>query len=104
MNMRGGNGGPHSGHKDVSLGQDVSRFLLEPIVVHLKRGLIENFYVSQDEPVSVTNIKRSLLAQLQLDVTGSQRIAADIPQMGVKSTQEVTIRTPTPFRNTRWFQ
>ena len=76
-----GNGGPHSGHKDVSLGS-FQRYLEEPIVVHLKRGLIENFFVSQDEPVSVTNIKRSLLAQLQLDVTGSQRIAADIPQMG----------------------
>ena len=75
------NGGPHSGAKDVNLGS-FQRYLEEPIVVHLKRGLIENFFVSRDEPVSVTNIKRSLLSQLQLDVTGSQRIAADIPQMG----------------------
>jgi hypothetical protein len=42
------------------------------MLVHLKRGLVENFYVSQEEPVSVTNIKRSLLAQLQLDVSGYQ--------------------------------
>jgi hypothetical protein len=75
------NGGPHSGAKDVSLGS-FQRYLEEPIVVHLKRGLIENFFVSRDEPVSVTNIKRSLLSQLQLDVTGSQRIEADVTQMG----------------------
>jgi thioredoxin 1 len=75
------NGGPHSGAKDVNLGS-FQRYLEEPILVHLKRGLIENFFVAHDEPVSVTNIKRSLLSQLQLDVTGSQPIAVDIPRMG----------------------
>ena len=71
------NGGPHSGAKDVSLGS-IQRYLEEPIVVHLKYGLIENFFVSHDEPVSVTNIKRSLLSQLQLDVAGSPRVGAEV--------------------------
>jgi len=54
--------------------EEFRRFLQEPIEVHIKRGLVENFFVPQDEPVAITNIKRSLLSQLQLDVSGSQLI------------------------------
>jgi hypothetical protein len=67
-----GNGGSKSGAKEI-LPQEFRRHLEEPVLVHLKRGLVENFYVSKEEPVAVTNIKRSLLAQLQLDISASQR-------------------------------
>ena len=46
-----------------------------PVLVHLKRGLVEDFFVAKDEPIAVTNIKRSLLSQLQLDVSGAQRVS-----------------------------
>jgi len=46
-------------------------------LVHLKRGIVENFYVEASEPQSITNIKRSFLAQIQLDVTGSRRDEID---------------------------
>ena len=67
-----GTGGANSGAKE-QLPQEFRRFLEEPVLVHLKRGLVESFFVSQDEPVAITNIKRSLLSQLQLDITGAQR-------------------------------
>jgi len=72
-------GGPLANAKQA-LPQGFKTHLEEPVLVHLKRGLIENFFVSRDEPLAVTNIKRSLLAQLQLDVSGSQRIAGGIGQ------------------------
>lgn len=67
-----GNGGSKSGAKEI-LPEEFRRHLEEPMLVHLKRGLVENFYVSKEEPVAVTNIKRSLLVQLQLDISASQR-------------------------------
>ena len=68
-----GNGGIGSGAKE-HLPNDFRKFLEEPMLVHLKRGLVQSFFVSEHEPVAVTNIKRSLLAQLQLDLSGSQLI------------------------------
>merc|ERR1712061_642982 len=56
-----------------------------PILVHLKRGLVEEFFVARDEPTSVTNLKRSLLSQLQLDVSGSQQVGGEITQGLAKS-------------------
>ena len=76
-----GNGGSRSGSQS-SFPQEFKTHLESPILVHLKRGLVESFYVAQDEPVAVTNLKRSLLAQLQLDVTGAQqRVGNEIAQI-----------------------
>ena len=75
-----GTGGPKSGAKE-QLPQQFLQQLEEPVLVHLKRGLVESFFVSQDEPVAVTNIKRSVLSQLQLDVSGSQRVESAFNQM-----------------------
>ena len=76
-----GNGGSRSGSQS-SFPQEFKTHLESPILVHLKRGLVESFYVAQDEPVAVTNLKRSLLAQLQLDVTGDQqRVGNEIAQI-----------------------
>ena len=77
-----GTGGAKSGAKE-HLPQEFRRFLEEPILVHLKRGLVESFFVSQDEPVAITNIKRSVLTQLQLDVSGSQRYETETNQLNL---------------------
>ena len=73
-------GGSKSGAKE-QLPQEFLQQLEEPVLVHLKRGLVENFFVSRDESVAVTNIKRSVLSQLQLDVSGSQRVESAVSQM-----------------------
>ena len=61
-------GGQKSGAKEELLGE-LRTSLEEPILVHLKRGLIINFFVSHNEPIAITNIKRSLLSQLQHNVS-----------------------------------
>jgi len=47
--------------------------LEKSFVVHLKKGLVESFYVEATEPNSITNIKRSFLSQIQLDISGHRR-------------------------------
>ena len=75
-----GNGGSRSGSQP-SLPQEFKQHLEAPVEVHLKRGLVQSFYVAQDEPLAVTNIKKSLLSQLQLDISGSQLIENEMPQV-----------------------
>jgi len=67
-----GEGGSESG-KQGHLPEKFQRYLETPFLVHLKSGVVESFWVSNEEPVSVTNIKKSLLSQLQLDISGSRR-------------------------------
>ena len=67
------NGGVHSDSLRDNFPPEFKRHLETPISVNLKRGVVEEFFVAQDEPMSVTNIKRSLLSQLQLDISGSQQ-------------------------------
>lgn len=61
----------------VEIPPDVKLFLEKSFVVHLKRGLVATFYVDSAEPTSVTNVKRSFLSQIQLDLTGKRRIDAE---------------------------
>merc|ERR1719283_715945 len=68
-----GQGGANSGSLHESFPPEFKKHLETPVLVNLKRGVVEEFFVAQDEPVSVTNIKRSLLSQLQLDISGSQQ-------------------------------
>ena len=65
------NGGPRSGAKE-QLPAEFKQLLETPFKVQLKKGLVEKFSILPNEHVAVTNIKRSLLAQLQLDVTQAQ--------------------------------
>ena len=58
---------------EAELPSDLKNFLETPFVVHLKRGLVESFFVQENEPQSITNIKKAFLAQIQLDITGSRR-------------------------------
>merc|ERR1712212_146131 len=67
------NGGANSDSLRDNFPPEFKRHLETPILVNLKRGVVEEFFVAQDEPMSVTNIKRSLLSQLQLDISGSEQ-------------------------------
>jgi len=67
------NGGNQANPK-MNYPQDFRSFLEKAFVVDLKRGLVTGFYVLPNEPEAITNIKRSILSQLQLDVSGSQLI------------------------------
>lgn len=53
--------------------QEMKQHIEEPFLAHLKGGVVQSFQVAKNEPSAVTNIKRSVLSQLQLDVAGSQR-------------------------------
>ena len=39
----------------------------------MKRGVVESFFVQENEPQAITNLKKAFLAQIQLDITGSRR-------------------------------
>lgn len=52
---------------------DFKTKLTAPFEAQLRRGVIETVKVGSDEPVEVTNVKKALLSQLQMDVTGSGR-------------------------------
>lgn len=66
------NGEVREFHQD-NIPEELRSHLEKPFEVHLKRGVVENFFVAQDEPIVVTNIKKALLSQLQLDVSASRR-------------------------------
>ena len=70
------NGGANSGSQHESFPPEFKKHLETPVLVNLKRGVIEEFFVARDEPVSVSNIKRSLLSQLQLDISGAQQVTS----------------------------
>jgi len=77
--------------KVESITGEFKRFLLEPFLVHLKSGVVESFLVSKKEPVSITNIKKSILSQIQMDIAGTHRtqletnhIQMPIPEEGIE--------------------
>ena len=43
--------------------------LEKPFLVHIKGGLVERFFVYNDEANFVSNIRRSFLSQIQLDLS-----------------------------------
>ena len=64
-----GDGGALANAKK-SLPQEFQAHLEKPFLVQLKRGLVKSFFIDPKEPVSITNIKKSILSQIQIDVTG----------------------------------
>lgn len=67
------NGRPLIPKPDQQLPENLRKHLVTPFLVHMKRGVVEEFFVEESEPVVVTNIKKALLSQLQMDLTGSRR-------------------------------
>ncbi len=61
--------------------------LEKPFKVHMKRGVIESLFVEEDEPVTVTNIKKALLANLNLDVVASRRSEIESNRLDVQQQQ-----------------
>ena len=59
--------------KTESIPEEFKTFLEEPFLATMKSGVVESFLVSKNEPSSVTNIKKSILSQIQLDVAGTRR-------------------------------
>ena len=44
-----------------------------PFIVYLKNGVVETFSVGKNEPLAVTNLKKSVLSQINLDILGTRR-------------------------------
>ena len=58
-------------------------YLKEPVLVQLKRGHIKGFFVGREEPNAVTNIKRSFLSQIALDIPESSNAVLKTPHTGM---------------------
>ena len=56
-------------NNEIKLTQEATHSLEEPFLVHVKRGIVKDLFVSSQEPNAITNIKKSLLSQLQLDTS-----------------------------------
>lgn len=59
--------------KVESLTEEFKRYLMDPFLVHLKAGVVMSVIVGKNEPASITNIKKSILSQIQLDIAGTRR-------------------------------
>eukprot|EP00094_Tigriopus_californicus_P014146 TCALIF_13701-PA protein Name:"Similar to Vitellogenin-2 (Solenopsis invicta)" AED:0.10 eAED:0.10 QI:38/1/0.5/1/1/1/2/0/283 len=66
-------GRPQIPEGSQELPEEFRRPLETAFMVHLKAGVVENLFVERDEPVVVTNIKKALLSQLQMDLSASRR-------------------------------
>ena len=66
--------GGYQGNGNFRRGRVFRQFLEETVLVHLKRGLVKSFFVSVNEPSAITNIKKFLLEQLQLDASGALKL------------------------------
>lgn len=60
--------------EDIDINESAEDLLM-PFEVTYKMGLVENFTI-QNEPVWVTNIKRSIVGILQLDLSTIEKEAA----------------------------
>nr|ALO75636.1 vitellogenin 1 [Tigriopus kingsejongensis] len=59
------------GHQELP--EEYRRPLETPFEAHFKAGVFEAILVEENEPVAVTNIKKALLSQLQMDLSASRR-------------------------------
>ena len=74
--------------KVESLTEEFKRFLMEPFLVHMKAGIVESVIVGKNEPASITNIKKSILSQIQLDIAGTRRSHLETNQIQLPTSQE----------------
>jgi len=74
--------------KETVISGEFKTHLTEPFLVYLKNGLVESVKVSREEPVSVTNIKKSILAQIQLDIAATRRSELETNQIQVPSSTD----------------
>jgi len=102
--IKGPDGRPELPPVSEEIPSDLLHPLVTPFVVHLKRGVVEAVLVERDEPVVVTNIKKALLSQIQMDITGlrrhevqgnnlvkEQEHPVDVDEMSYFTTEETTL-------------
>jgi hypothetical protein len=102
--IKGPDGRPELPEASQEIPSELLRPLTEPFVAHLKRGVVESLLVERDEPVVVTNIKKALLSQIQMDITGLKRHEVqgnnlikeqeqpiDVDQLSYFTTEETTL-------------
>merc|ERR1719365_573881 len=74
--------------KVESLTEEFKRYLMEPFLVHLKAGVVESVIVGKDEPTSITNIKKSILSQIQMDIAGTRRTQLESNHIQLPASEE----------------
>ena len=88
------------GIQESEIPSNLKIHLEKPFMVHMKRGVVENFFVEASEPTSITNIKRSFLSQIQLDITGSRRPEIESNHIGQQNRLDDE-RDNTPFESNK---
>jgi len=78
---------PESSKQEV-IPERFRQYLEQPFLVYLKSGVVESFLVAQEEPVSVTNLKKAVLAQIQLDVAGTRRSQIEVNHIQLPLNEE----------------
>ena len=64
--------------------KEFKEYLEEPMIFSLKRGWIKSMIISKDEPILITRIKKSLLAELQnVNATFSLKHLKKLPIVAV---------------------
>ena len=73
--------------------------LVKPFKAHMRRGLVEALFIDANEPVHVVNIKKALLAHLNMDLSASRRNEIDSNRLEIPEEQnfEQTLLEQTYF-------
>merc|ERR1719365_69583 len=74
--------------KVESLTEEFKRYLMEPFLIHMKAGVVESVIVGKDEPTSITNIKKSILSQIQMDIAGTRRTQLESNHIQLPASEE----------------
>merc|ERR1719385_131139 len=56
----------------------------------MKAGVVESVIVGKDEPASITNIKKSILSQIQMDIAGTRRTQLESNHIQLPASEEGT--------------
>merc|ERR1712235_50158 len=86
--------------KVESIPEEFKRYLLEPVLVHIKSGVVESFLVSKMEPTSITNIKKAILSQIQMDVAGTRRSQIETNHIQLPLNEEGNVSEQVSFFTT----
>ena len=77
-------------------------YLEETVLVQLKRGHVKSFFVGREEPNDVTNIKRSFLSQIAVDISASSHTVATTTNTGMiiqlLRSEAIDARLPLPSK------
>nr|ADD73551.1 vitellogenin 1 [Paracyclopina nana] len=63
--------------REQPIPEPLKAHLEKPFKAHLRRGVVESLFVESNEPNTVTNIKKAVLANLNMDLSASRRNAIE---------------------------